>query len=261
MDYANYIKNYLNHKIKAKNQHGIHSPFVFDLYNNVLTNPFPFYIFDDIESIRAKLLLSHQSIIVKDLGAGSKKMKSDKRKISAITKYTSKKPKTAQLLFRLVNYFKPHTILELGTSMGISSMYMAAPSHKSKLITVEGDPNISRIAQINFNKLNFTNIQLINKSFDDFFSDEFNTLNQIDFVFLDGNHRYKPTINYFNRLKAKLHEKSIVIIDDIYWSKEMTRAWKELSQLPEVTVSVDIFEMGILFFKAGQKKEHFLLKI
>ena len=147
MDSVNYIINFLKHKLKAKNQHGIHSPFVFDLYNNVLANRIPFYIFDDIESIRAKLLLSPQNITITDLGAGSKKMASNRRKIADITKYTSKKPKIAQLLFRLVNYLKPQTILELGTSVGISSMYMAASNSRAKVITVEGDPKIAQIAQ------------------------------------------------------------------------------------------------------------------
>tara|TARA_B100000674_G_scaffold44090_1_gene30571 strand:- start:92526 stop:93311 length:786 start_codon:yes stop_codon:yes gene_type:complete len=261
VDSVNYIINFLKHKLKAKNQHGIHSPFVFDLYNNVLANRIPFYIFDDIESIRAKLLLSPQNITITDLGAGSKKMASNRRKIADITKYTSKKPKIAQLLFRLVNYLKPQTILELGTSVGISSMYMAASNSRAKVITVEGDPKIAQIAQINFDKLKFKNIRLINKSFEAFFEHDFDKIDRLDFVFIDGNHQYASTINYFNKIKPKLHEKSIVIIDDIYWSKEMTKAWKELCALLEVTVSIDIFEMGFLFFKPGQVKEHFFLKI
>jgi predicted O-methyltransferase YrrM len=188
-------------------------------------------------------------------------MKSDKRKIADITKYTSKPSHIAQLLFRLVNYFKPKTILELGTSVGISAMYMASPNKKAQVITVEGDPNTAKIAKLNFDKLKIKNITLINKSFEAFFEQDFDKINKLDFVFIDGNHQYTSTINYFNQIKPKLHDKSIVIIDDIYWSKEMTQAWKELCNLPEVTVSADIFEMGILFFKPDQIKQHFILKI
>jgi len=261
VNYSNHIIHYLKHRVQAKNQHGIHSPFVFDLYNNVFTNPHPFYAFDNIESIRAKLLLSPQTIEVTDLGAGSKKMKSSRRKIAAITRFTSKKPVYGQVLFRLVNYFRPETVLELGTSVGISSMYLAAACSKTNVITVEGDKNIARVAQINFDKLQLKNIRLINQSFEQFFLTDFQSIKQIDLVFLDGNHRYKPTVDYFNYIKPKLHEESIVILDDIYWSKEMTKAWNELRNLPEVSVSIDIFEMGFLFFRSGQKKEHFLLKI
>lgn len=188
------LKSYLTYFFKSTNQHGIHSPFVYELYNNVIKDQTSFYAFADIESIRAMLLLSNQEIDVKDFGAGSKLTTSNKRKISSIVKNAAKSPKYGQLLFRLVNRFKPSTVLEIGTSLGISTMYLAAASKKTNVITIEGCPNISKIATINFKKIGFENITLHNGKFDEILPKIIAKENVLDFVFFDGNHTEKATI-------------------------------------------------------------------
>ncbi|PKP47009.1 MAG: SAM-dependent methyltransferase [Bacteroidetes bacterium HGW-Bacteroidetes-12] len=254
------LKDYLIYFFKATNQHGIHSPFVYELYNNVIKDQTSFYAFADIESIRAMLLLSNQEIDVKDFGAGSKLTTSNKRKISSIVKNAAKSPKYGQLLFRLVNRFKPSTVLEIGTSLGISTMYLAATSKKTNVITIEGCPTISKIATINFKKIGFENITLQNGKFDEILPKIIAKENVFDFVFFDGNHTEKATIIYFNWCLEKANEQSIFVFDDIYWSEEMKRAWQEIKKHPKVTSTIDLFFLGIVFFNSDLSKEHFVLR-
>lgn len=260
------ILHYLNYFFKARNQHGIHSPFVYELYNNVIKDQTPFYIFNDIESIRAKLLLSNIEIEINDFGAGSIVNKSipyqvrDRRKINDIAKNSLKAPKYAQLLFRLVHRFKPTNVLELGTSLGISTMYLAASSSKINVTTVEGCPNISKVAQINFDKLGLKNINLINQPFEAFLPNYLKTISSLDFVFFDGNHTKEATLNYFNLCVEKTNQQTIFVFDDIYWSKGMNEAWNEIKQHPKITTTIDLFAVGIVFFNSDLSKEHFVLR-
>jgi predicted O-methyltransferase YrrM len=260
MDKINFILSYFNYLLKARNQHGIHSPFVYELYNNVIKDQTPFYIFQDIESIRAKLLLSNIEIEINDFGAGSTINKSNKRRISDIAKNSLKSPKYAQLLFRLVNRFKPQNVLELGTSLGISTMYLAASSSKINITTVEGCPNISKVAQINFDKLGLKNIKLINQPFETFLPNYLKTVSSLDFVFFDGNHTKEATLNYFNLCVEKINQQTIFVFDDIYWSKGMNEAWNEIKQHPKITTTIDLFAVGIVFFNPDLSKENFVLR-
>lgn len=260
MSKLNYLLSYINYRKKAVNQHGIHSPFLYELYNNVIVDQIPFYAFDDIESIRAKLLLTHQSIKINDYGAGSSVNPAKSRKISDIAKNTLKAKKYGQLLFRLVNRFQPTSILELGTSLGVSTLYLASSNSQSKVVTVEGCPNISKVAQINFDKIGAKNIELVNEKFDDFLPDYLNQIKQLDFVFFDGNHTKEATLRYFNWCVDKAVSTSVFVFDDIYWSKGMKEAWKEIKKHPNVTTTVDLFAMGIVFFNTDLSKEDFVLK-
>jgi len=256
----NQISDFISYKRKATNEHGIHSPFIFELYNNVIADENPFYVFDDIESIRALLLLSPQEIDIKDYGAGSTVNSSNKRKISDIAKNTLKAPKYGQLLFRIVNRFKPKTVLELGTSLGISSMYLAAVTNKTNVTTVEGCPKTAQVAQINFDKIGIKNIKLINDKFDDFLPVYLKGINTLDLAFFDGNHTQKATLNYFNLCLEKANNNSVFIFDDIHWSKGMSLAWEEIKAHPKVTTTIDLFAVGIVFFNTDLSKEHFVLK-
>lgn len=256
----NYLTSYIQYRRKAVNQHGIHSPFLFELYNNVIVDQTPFYCFDDIESMRAKLLLTNMEVQIQDLGAGSSVNKSSSRKISDIAKNTLKAKKYGQLLFRLVNRFKSETILELGTSLGISTMYLAAPNKKSKVITVEGCPNITKVAKVNFDKIGYQNIDLINQSFDEFLPRYLSKIQHLDFVFFDGNHTKEATLRYFNWCLEKVNDKTILVFDDIYWSKGMKQAWLEIKKHPKITTTVDLFALGIVFFNSDLSKEDFVLK-
>jgi len=237
--------------------HGIHSPFVFYIQHEIINENIPFYAFDDIESVRAKLLLSQQEISVKDLGALGEKQKERKLKINEIARRSLKPAKDAQLLFRLAYYHKAENILELGTSLGITTSYLAKACPNAKIITIEGAPAVAKVAAVNLKKLDVLNVKQLVGDFKTELKPALEEFNQLDFVFFDGNHRYQVTINYFESCLPLAHENSIFVFDDIYWSTEMQKAWKKIKSHPSVTVTIDVYSMGIVFFKKDQAKEDF----
>lgn len=251
------IFQYIKYLFRSFHLHGIHSPFVYELNENIFKEKTPFYVFDEIEAIRAKLLLTTKKIKVDDLGAGSKRNNADQRRISDIAKLSLKKPKTAQLLFRLLNRTNAETILELGTSLGISTAYLAKACPNAKVVTIEGASEVAKVAEVNLRKLNVLNVRQVIADFDSALPIELEKLKRLDFVFFDGNHQLEPTLHYFNTCVAYAQENSVFVFDDIYWSKEMTMAWEKIKAHPKVTITVDCYEMGFVFFKKDQAKEHF----
>ncbi len=241
--------------------HGMHSPYVFNLIQEVLLDKRNFYQFESIEKLRQKLLKDETEIEVVDFGAGSKNLSTKKRKISAIAKSSLKPKKYSQLLFKLVDYYQPKTIVELGTSLGVTTSYLASVNLQSDVYTFEGAPTIADIAQQNFNHLQLKNINLTVGNFDDILTQTLPQFQTIDFVFIDGNHRYEPTINYFNQLLVKSNEQSIFILDDIHWSKEMEQAWNFVKEHAQVSATIDLFFIGIVILKKDFKmKQHFKVK-
>jgi predicted O-methyltransferase YrrM len=251
---------YLIYRLKSVDEHGVHSPFVFELTTTVIYNKVKFYNFQKIEELRGKLLQSSREINLIDLGAGSAKSLKNKRKVSEIALHSAKSPKYAQLLFRLANYFQPKTILELGTSLGISTSYLASVNSESAVFTIEGSEEIAEIAKNNFQELELTNIRSISGNFDSELPLLLERIETLDFVFFDGNHRKEPTLNYFEQCLKKATEKSVFVFDDIYWSKEMTEAWEEIKKNERVSVTIDLFFIGIVFFRKEQAKQHFVIK-
>jgi predicted O-methyltransferase YrrM len=253
--------NYLKHIIKSGNEHAVQSPFLFYFYITAIYTNKQFYSFESIEKLRNKALHNTNSIEVLDLGAGSTKLQNNKRLISDIAKTSSKNSAIGQLLFRLVWHSKSTNILELGTSLGFSTSYLASTNTKSHVVTIEGCPQISKFAQQTFNKLNLSNITLINGSIDETLSEALLKLKKLDFVFVDANHRYEPTLKYFHQILPFVHEGSIMVFDDIYWSKEMKRAWEAIKDHERVSISIDLFHCGIIFFRTNAPKQHYTLKI
>jgi predicted O-methyltransferase YrrM len=252
-------KKYLQYRLNAKDEHSVHSPFVYTLYTEVIINKHGYYAFDELNKIRKQLLTNQQSIEVVDLGAGSKKMTST-RKIADIAKYSVAQKKYSELLFRLTNYFKPESVLELGTSLGLSALYMAQASPNGVVTSVEGCPNTHGFAKKLIASTGIKNIETINQSFDDAFA---TTLQhkKFDLVYIDGNHTYEATIKYFNELLKSTNENSVLIFDDIYWTPGMTKAWEEIKAHAAVTLSIDLYKVGLIFFrKENKQKEHFCLK-
>ena len=251
------IWQYLLYLPRCIHLHGIHSPFVFELHEKLFKEKSQFYVFSEIESIRAKLLLTQKELTVNDLGAGSTLGSSAERSIKTIAKNSLKPAKTAQLLYRFVHHFKPKQMVELGTCLGVTSAYLAKGNSKSQLTTLEGATEIAKVANINFTKLNIENVELVVGNFDQTFQKTLENLKAIDFVFFDGNHRKEPTLRYFKQALQFANEHSIFVFDDIYWSKEMTQTWKVIQSHPSVTVTIDCYAMGFVFFKTDQAKEHF----
>lgn len=255
---------YLNYYFTSFNGkgHGMHSPFVFAFITEVMNDKRAFYAYAEIEALRRSLLKNNRQLTIDDFGAGSRIMKDNQRSITSIASSSLKPARFGQLLFRMVNYYQPHTILELGTSLGITTSYLAAASSSARVITMEGALNIAAVAKENFVRLGLKNIKQVLGNFDETLAATVNSQPSfIDFAFLDGNHRYKPTMEYFRQILTKSNESSIIILDDIHWSKEMERAWQEVQMHPLVTLTIDLFFIGIVFFRKEFKvKQHFSIR-
>lgn len=241
--------------------HGIHSPFVFEFVTKVLNDKRHFYAYDKVEQLRLDLLLDKTTLTIEDFGAGSAVAKSNRRKVKAIARSALKPKKFGQLMFRMVNYYRLNTMIELGTSLGVTACYLANGNALGKVYTLEGAKQVADVARKNFNELEVGNVEIIEGNFDETLPLALDKLSQIDLAFVDGNHRKQPTINYFNQLLAKAHEHSIFIFDDIHWSKEMEDAWKLIQQHSSVTLTIDLFFIGIVFFRKKHKQpQHFVIR-
>lgn len=254
-------KSYFGHIFKATNAHGVHSPFVYELLTEVLDKK-KFYSFEAIEALREKLKQDSEIIEVTDYGMGSKNLSNRRsRSIRDITNASLKAPKYAQILFRLALWTKARNIVEIGTCLGLTTAYLASAKKDSSIVTFEGCPALSAKAQQHFDQLNLANIEVEMGEFSKSLRPRLAQINSIDLGFIDGNHSYEATKEYFELLVNKCTERSVLVIDDIYWSKGMNQAWKEIMDDNRVSVSVDLFEMGIVFFRDGIEKQNFRLKV
>ncbi len=253
------IKAYLKFLFKSKNQHGVHSPFVYNLVTQCFYDKTPFQDYLKLDRYRLSLLKNKNIIEVTDLGAGSKISKNNNRKISKIARYVGSSKSKAKLLYRVVSYFPSKSILELGTSLGIGTQALSIGNPKAKITTIEGCPNISSFTKQNFEQHQLNNIEV--KTGD--FTKVIQNLkpNNYDLIFFDGNHQKEATLNYFESLLSMAHNHSIFIFDDIYWSRGMTDAWEIIKQHPKVTVTIDTFYLGFVFFRKEQIKEHFTIRV
>jgi predicted O-methyltransferase YrrM len=260
-----YALNYVYFYLKAGDKHAVHSPFVYELYTLAIQAKKEYYAFIELENLRQELISDRNELEITDFGAGSKhatSKNSNKKSVSQLARHSAITTKKAQLLFRLVEYFKPKTILELGTSLGISTLFMslATDNSETQIITFEGCPQIAEKAKENFEELEQENIEIIVGNIDQTLPKNLPSLLSLDFVFLDANHRYEPTINYFNQILEKCHNETIIILDDIHWSTGMEKAWKEIIKNEKVTVSIDLFQLGLIFLRKEQPKQHFNLR-
>ncbi len=256
------IQSYFKYRFSAKSRlgHGVHSPFVFQLIQNVFNNKGQYYAYNAIEQQRTALSQNKTIINIKDMGAGSSVHKSNRRAVRSIAKTSLLNPEYAQLLFRLVNYFQPKSILELGTSLGLTTAYLASAKKQAEVYTIEACPSIKNIAEQHFAILGLKNIHSVLGSFDEQLPDVLKKMDTVDFAFIDGNHAYEPTLRYFEQILPKTTPGSVLIFDDIYWSESMTKAWEEIKSHPKVTVSIDLYRMGLIFFRTESSKEDFTIR-
>ena len=237
--------------LKARTKFKVQSPKAYDFILHVLDESKFFYAFHWIEVHREQLMRRTDSILIEDLGAGSRKMDASERRVGDIAKYSLSSVKQSQRLFRLVEHYQPKRILELGTSLGISAAYMAMAHSKARLITIEGDPNVAKIAEDSFERLATKNIRLLQGSFKEKMPLALELLEEVDLAFIDGHHTYEATVSYTQQILPFLSGGGILVFDDINWSRGMRMAWEEVKQLPGVTMSIDLFDQGFLFFDSS----------
>ncbi len=254
------IKYYLQFLFHSKNEHSLHSPFVFELYTKIIQPRTTFSVFNEVENLRKKLLKNRLIINITDFGAGSRIYKTNQREIRQIAKNAEKKPKFGKLLFRLIQHFKPSIIFDLGTSLGITTIYESKAYEASKIITFEGCPATATIAKQNFKETNCENIKIIVGNIDEMLPKELAKIELLDFAFFDANHRYEPTVRYFELCLEKTNEESVFVFDDIHWSDEMHQAWQYIRNHKDVMISIDLFFVGLVFFRKNQPKQDFVLR-
>ncbi len=254
------LKSFLSYSWRRQEKHGVHSPYVFDLMTIHLSAKKEFSCFENIEYVREKMVSSELVIEVEDFGAGSIKSSSKIRKVSDIATISTKPRKQAQLFFRLANLHQPETMLELGTNLGLTTAYLSLACPKARTISIEGSSELAQIARQNLHEMG-SQAQIRVGTFDDLLDSVLLELQTIGLAFIDGNHRKEATIRYWQKIKNHCHSKSIVIVDDIYWSPEMNEAWNTIKSDKTVSLSLDFYWFGIVYFREGIEKQEYTLKI
>ncbi|WP_339611913.1 class I SAM-dependent methyltransferase [uncultured Planktosalinus sp.] len=252
------IFSYIKFFFKSIKLHGVHSPFVYDLINQCFKDKESYPEYKSLENYTKNLTHCKEILLVKEFGSGSRVFRSNKRKVSAIARHAAISNKRQQLLFRLTRFFNFQNTLELGTSLGKATIAFAL-SKNNHVISVEGCRATASFTQKALKQAGCSNAEVIIEPFESFLNNKIDNL--IDCIYIDGNHTYKDTINYFQKLLPVIHNNSLMIFDDIYWSAEMQRAWKEIAAHPKVTVAIDTFQWGIVSFRKEQKKETFTIRL
>lgn len=256
------IKSFIWYCMKAKSRHAIHSPYVYNLVDLVVRDTKKYPAYSNINHSAESLARNPRIIETTDFGRSNSKTNYEHRleSISHICKMSSIRPKYGKLLFRLVQNCNPETIVELGTSLGVSTSYIAKAAPQAKIVSLEGCSVKAQIASSLFEKLSISNVSLQIGRFEDVLPEVLKDIKKIDFAFIDGNHKFKPTINYFNLLQNSAHNHSCFVFDDIHWSSEMEKAWTEITNHPSVSVSIDIFQFGIVFFNKELSRQKFVIR-
>ena len=259
--------SYLKFLWHSTNQHGVHSPFVFNLVTKCYYDRKNYPEYKQLKSYRKSLLANHHTLEVTDFGAGSRVFTSNTRAISKIAKTAGISAKRAKLLFRITRYFQPTTILEIGTSLGLATSALALGNPKAKITSLEGCPETQKQAKVHLQKQisNFQNIAFENTEFESYFKTlKPETLNlkpeTFDLVYFDGNHTQEATLRYVGLLLPTVTNDTVWIFDDIHWSVDMEAAWEAIKNHPKVTVTIDTFQWGLVFFRTEQEKEHFTIR-
>lgn len=254
MELSHRTYHLLQYLIRAKTKYYLHSPFIYQFYLNVLEGKTDTV---EIESLRAKLLADTSTISFTDFGDNGKVKTKSIKEIAGSSSITKR---YGEVLYRAVNYFKPKHIMELGTNLGLGTAYLATGNENCNVYTIEGSTELQQLAKQNLESISITNVSFVAGNFNKTLQNVLNNVPSFDLVFIDGNHRYQPTVDYFEACLKTTNGNSVIIIDDIYWSSEMTAAWNYIKAHECVTLTVDIYRMGFVFFRPQQlAKEHFRL--
>lgn len=250
-----FLIRYIRHFLTAGHSFGfgVHSPAIFRFVKFVLYEKNSFYVYSEIEKLRRELKVNQHQLNITDFGTGNNRVST----VAKVARKSLNSAKYAQLLFRMVRDAKPDTVLELGTSLGISTAYMAMACPAAKCYTFEGCPEIAEIARQNFQKLGIQNIEIIQSNIDNGLSLFLDQFSNIDFVFIDANHTSEALNKYFGLIISKVNDRTVIVIDDINWSEDMLSAWNEIKQHSRVVNSLNIFGFGILFFNTEVNKMHY----
>ncbi len=254
------IKSYAKFLWNSKNEYSVHSPFVYDLLTKCFYDRTDFPDYKKLAQFRKSLLDDKSEIEVTDFGAGSRVFKSNKRKVSDIAKNAGISPSRAMMLYRIVRYFKSENVLEIGTSVGLATSALSLGNPESKITTLEGCLQTASVAKRQFENFGMQHIDLKTGEFAATLKSFDVGLLTFDLIYFDGNHQKDATLAYFEKLLPTVTNDSVWIFDDIHWSAEMEQAWEIIKQNPKVTVTIDTFQWGLVFFRSEQPREHFVIR-
>lgn len=241
--------------LKAVTKYQLHSPFAFDLANAVLEDKRFFYAFRDVEAIRNQMLGSDEMLEGNDFGAGEGQVV--RKSLRSVVQRAASRPRQGKMLFRLVEYFHPDKLLELGASVGMSTMYIAAASGNAEFMALEGNAAATGIASANLDRLGLKKAAVVTGPFESTLKPALEKLKTIDWVFFDGNHRPEPTLSYFETCLSHAHDQTVFVFDDVYWSAGMAKVWRQVQAHPRVTGTVDFFDLSLAFLRPEIKvKQH-----
>ena len=270
-------QKYLTYYLTAANGkgHGIHSPFVFDFVLNVLNDRVAYPDYAAIEGLRRRLRRDDTLLEIEDMGAGSAWKAPRQRSIGDITRRAAKSARLGQLLYRVARYYGPGTVLELGTSLGFSTAYLAAgagvgaaadeagvgpAAGGARVWSVEGAVQVAAAAEKNLRSLGLPVRQVVG-NFDMVLPAVLQEMGTVGLAFVDGNHRREPTLAYFELLMTYVAPQAVLIFDDIHWSREMEEAWTAIKNDPRVYLTIDLFFIGLVFLREEFKvKQDFVIR-
>lgn len=251
---------YLNYLRRSSTRYRVHSPFIFRFVNEVLRIREKDAALMKLLAFRGELRKDRSVIVKEDFGSGRLSGQEYPVTISRLAGSSSGDGESLRLLYRIVQYFRPGVILELGTSLGFSSMAMALANPDARVYTLEGSREVAGIAESHFKKMGIPNITLQQGEFREQLPEILKDLTSFDLAYLDGDHRKESTISYYEMLADKRGEKSLIVLDDIHWSKGMAEAWDEICRPCENKVTIDLYHKGLVFFREGLSAQHYILR-
>ncbi len=235
---------------------GVHPPFAYVFIRDV--------VFGDripdlerIEELRQSLLAERKVLHVEDPGAGSRRFAGGNRSIRRLVRHTAVDEKKGQLLARIVRYLGVPVILELGTGTGISTLYLALACPRSKVLTCEGSPSVAALARENLRRMEAGNVEVVVKKFGEWLPGALNHSLPETFIYIDGDHREERLLEYMDTILVRGPDKAVVVLDDIHWSADMYRTWRTLAGRNEISLSLELYNTGILFVGYDIQKGYF----
>jgi predicted O-methyltransferase YrrM len=254
------VKSFINYWLDAVDEHSLHSPFFYNFYTCVVRKKSIQLELTSLKHVRKNFENDDRSINVNDLGAGSQYQKGSLRQIRQIARTSATPEKYSILYANIIQHFSYKNILELGTSLGINTLYLSRASDTTNVITFEGSSEIANVARNLFDAAKAINIKIIEGNIDETLSQYLSSSKQIDFALMDANHRYEPTLRYFDCLIKKIHDNSIIVLDDIHYSPEMEDAWEAIQKHELVYATADLFRCGLVFFNPSLNKQNVVLQ-
>lgn len=253
---AHQVNAFIRHWLYEVDDHSVHSPYFYDLYTKHVNRKHR-HDLPVMEDLRRELEHNKTVLEIEDMGAGVNGQKKYTRTIGQVARTSATPYRRAMFYLDLLYYCNAKRVVELGTSLGLTTLYLAQKAD-AEIFTFEGSHAIANVALTNFEWSGKKNITLIEGNLNQTLHRFLEPTTKIDFALVDANHRYVPTLEYYRQLTRRLKSSSLMVIDDIHRSEEMEKAWQEIRTDTLVYGSIDLFYCGILCFDPALNKQHYI---